>query len=776
MSKKHRSRNRPSLLPWKLSLERLECREVPSASFGDLAVNSSSFDQHHIIVALRNDTSSTTAAAVHVRQTALSLGDGLYRVTLPNGVNVAQGIAYYGSQVYVRYAQPDYTVSLAKTPNDPSFSQQWGLNNTGQNSGTADADIDAPEAWNVSTGSGKTIVAVIDTGVDYTHPDLAANIWTNTREIAGNGIDDDHDGYVDDVHGWDFANNDNNPMDDNGHGTHVAGIIGAVGNNGIGVDGVNWRVQIMPLKFLDASGSGSLSNAIRALNYAVANGAAVANNSYSGGYFYQAFYDAIKNAQSHGVIFVAAAGNSGTNTDSSPAYPSGYNLDNVISVAATDRNDALASFSNYGPNTVDLAAPGVQIYSTLKGNSYGSMSGTSMAAPFVTGAIALLRDVHPTWTYQQIINQLYSTVDPLSSLRGKVKTGGRLNIGKALGGSSNNGGGGTTDTTGPTITSAQFSGSSGSFNKLRVTFSEAINASTFIAADIASFTRGGQAISGVSYTITPVSGTTNQYDVVFTNQTVAGTYAMTIGPDIRDLAGNAMNQSGNSVNGELGDRYTATGTLSATTTPIGPKTYYSADPIKNLVDSGTTTSTVTIGSSATIGRISVKVNITHPNVGDLRITLKSPTGATVQLFNRRGGSGDNVNAVFDDRSSTPVAQAAAPFLGWNKPEQALAALNGKNAQGTWTLIVEDLATGNVGKINGWALIVEPAAGSASVAATGVGSNVILGASLDGLPSKPVASRSPALTRRTLKKIAPPAEPAFSFVAQSAPPEQSPPAI
>ena len=162
----------------------------------------------------------------------------------------------------------------------------------------------------------------------------------------------------------------------------------------------------------------------------MANGAIVSNNSYSGGYYYQAFYDAVKNAQSKGHIFVAAAGNSGTNTDSSLAYPSGYNLDNVVSVAATDRNDALASFSNYGPNTVDLAAPGVQIYSTLKGNSYGSMSGTSMAAPFVTGAIALLRDVHPTWTYQQIINQLYSAVDPLVVAAGKVKTGGRLNIAK----------------------------------------------------------------------------------------------------------------------------------------------------------------------------------------------------------------------------------------------------------------------------------------------------------------------------------------------------------
>ncbi len=736
-----------------LILERLEDRELLSAaSLNNLAIDASTYDARQIIVAIRTDATANSAAAVHVKNSAVDLGDGLYRVALPNGVTVAQGIAYYDRQVYVRYAQPDYQVSLSKTPNDPSFSQQWGLNNSGQSGGTADADIDAPDAWNISTGSGKTIVAVIDTGVDYTHPDLAANIWTNPGEIAGNGIDDDHDGFVDDVHGWDFANNDSNPMDDNGHGTHVAGIIGAVGNNGIGVDGVNWRVQIMALKFLGASGTGSLSNAIRALNFAVAHGATVSNNSYSGGGYYQAFYDAVKAAQAKGHIFVAAAGNGSVNTDTSPAYPSSYNLDNIVSVAAVDRNDKLASFSNYGVGTVDIAAPGVNIYSTYKNDNYVAMSGTSMAAPFVTGAIALLRDLHPNWTYQQILSQVYGSVDPISSLQGKVKTGGRLNVFKALGGSTpgNNGGGGNSDTSGPKVTSAQFSGGSGGFNKLRVTFSEAISASSFTVADIASFTRNGQSISGVSYTISPVSGTSNQFDIAFTDQTLAGTYALTFGSDIRDLAGNQMNQNGNSMNGEVADRYTATGTIavaSPPSTPTTPTTYYSSDPPKSIADKGTTTSTLTIGSNVTIGRISVKVSIAHPSDGDLRITLKSPTGTTVQLFNQRGGSGDNINAVFDDRSSTILSKSSAPFLGWTKPEQSLSSLIGKNAHGTWTLIVEDLASGNVGRLNGWAIILEPGTGSSSISS--IATLPFIGPPVSSQPTSP-----------TPNFIAPPREPIF----------------
>jgi subtilisin family serine protease len=378
-------------------------------------------------------------------------------------------------------AEPDYVVHQAGqlVPNDPQFGNLWGLNNTGQSGGTADADIDAPEAWTITTGSVSTVVAVIDTGIDYTHPDLYLNVWINQGEIptavrstlvdsdsdgiitfrdlnnpvnAGkvadsnhngyidgkdilaawsNGNDQDGNGYKDDLVGWDFINNDNDPFDDNGHGTHVSGTIGGLGNNGVGVAGINWSVSLMALKFLGANGSGYISDAVAALNYAVANGASVSNNSWSGGGYTQTMANALAAARSAGHIFVAAAGNDGLNSDVSTNYPSGYNLDNVIAVAATDRKDHLASFSNYGATSVDLAAPGVSIRSTVPGG-YATYNGTSMATPHVTGVVALLRTLHPNWSYRQILDQILGTTDPVSGLQGKVATGGRLNAYRAL--------------------------------------------------------------------------------------------------------------------------------------------------------------------------------------------------------------------------------------------------------------------------------------------------------------------------------------------------------
>ena len=240
-------------------------------------------------------------------------------------------------------------------PDDPQFGNQWGLNNTDQSSGLVDADIDAPEAWDVRTTGGGLKVAVIDTGIDYTHPDLAANIWTNPGEIPGNGIDDEGNGYIDDVHGYDFANNDGDPLDDMGHGTHVAGTIAAVGNNGMGVTGVVWGdVQLVALKFLDANGSGSISNAIRAINYCVANGITISNNSWGSGVGFLALRDAIKTAGDAGHLFVASAGNDSDDADIAPTFPAAFDLNNIISVAATDRFSQLASFSNYGKSSVDI--------------------------------------------------------------------------------------------------------------------------------------------------------------------------------------------------------------------------------------------------------------------------------------------------------------------------------------------------------------------------------------------------------------------------------------
>lgn len=272
-------------------------------------------------------------------------------------------------------------------------------------------------------------MAVVDTGMDYSHNDLKANVWVNRGELADNGVDDDGNGYVDDVRGWDFANGDNDPFDDHSHGTHVSGTLGASGNNGIGVAGVNWRVRIMPLKFLDQCGSGSTDDAVSAILYAKKMGAAVINASWGGGDSSRALQDAIK---AFGGPFVAAAGNDGKDNDSEPSYPAAYPLPNIIAVAATDSNDLLADFSNYGASSVDLAAPGVDIYSTLPDQDYGLNSGTSMAAPHVTGAVALLKSYAPGLSTAQIKSVLMRASDKQASLRGKVGSGGRLNVYQAL--------------------------------------------------------------------------------------------------------------------------------------------------------------------------------------------------------------------------------------------------------------------------------------------------------------------------------------------------------
>jgi subtilisin family serine protease len=347
------------------------------------------------------------------------------------GVSVEEAIEKLRRHPLVEYAEPNFLLGTDVVPNDPRLGELYGMINTGQTGGTADADIDADMAWNVSRGSRSVVVAVIDTGVDYNHPDLAANIWTNADEIPGNHVDDDANGYVDDVHGYDFVNNDGDPFDDNGHGTHCAGTIGAVGDNGVGVVGVNWEVSIMALKFLSAGGSGSTANAVLAVDYATANGAHLSSNSWGGGGFSQTLLDAIARASAADIPFIAAAGNNGTNNDTTPHYPSNYDLPNVISVAATDHNDNKASFSNYGRVTVDIGAPGVNILSTQPGGLYRLLSGTSMATPHVAGAAALIKSLFPGIPAAQLKTALLTSATPNTALRTDgptpVASGGRLN-------------------------------------------------------------------------------------------------------------------------------------------------------------------------------------------------------------------------------------------------------------------------------------------------------------------------------------------------------------
>jgi subtilisin family serine protease len=332
----------------------------------------------------------------------------------------------------VQAVQADFIAHISATPNDASYGSLWGLHNTGQSGGTADVDIDAPEAWNITKGSRSVLVGVIDTGMNYTHPDLAANAWTNPNEVAGNGLDDDGNGYIDDTRGWDFVSNDNDPADDHGHGTHCSGTIGAVGNNSTGVVGVNWLVSIVGLKFLNASGSGANSDATEAIAYATSIGVTLTSNSWGGGGYDALMEAAIEEANDAGILFVAAAGNETNNNDSNPNYPAGFENDNVISVAAITRTGALASFSNYGATTVDIGAPGQEVLSTSLGTGYATLSGTSMATPHISGACALLKAYRPMLTHAEIKSMILGNTVPLASLNGKCATGGLLNLNAAL--------------------------------------------------------------------------------------------------------------------------------------------------------------------------------------------------------------------------------------------------------------------------------------------------------------------------------------------------------
>jgi subtilisin family serine protease len=303
-----------------------------------------------------------------LRQLFLSRGRQILKVKLAEGKSVKTAVAEkWGKQDQrIIAVEPNYRVHILDTaPNDPRYPELWGLNNIGQTGGLTDADIDAPEAWDYETGSSDVIIAVIDSGIDYLQPDLVENMWVNTGEIPDNGIDDDGNGYIDDIHGYDFHQVDSDPSDAYGHGTHCAGTIAGRGNNGLGVTGVSWQAKLMACRFLSASGSGWTSDAIEAINYAVANGAKVLSNSWGGGGYSESLKAAIENARDNGVLFIAAAGNNGQDNDAIPHYPSSYNVSNVLAVAATDHNDALATFSNYGDESVHLAAPGVSILSTV---------------------------------------------------------------------------------------------------------------------------------------------------------------------------------------------------------------------------------------------------------------------------------------------------------------------------------------------------------------------------------------------------------------------------
>jgi hypothetical protein len=361
--------------------------------------------------------------------------DGLVLVDAPRDVapdQLERSVMRMGN---VRFIEPDAIVWSTALSNDPGFGQLWGLHNTGQSGGTPDADIDAPEAWDVTTGSADVVVGVIDTGIDYKHPDLKDNVWVNAAELNGRkNIDDDGNGYKDDIYGYDFINGDGDPMDDNSHGTHVAGTIAGRGNNGVGVAGVSWNAKVMALKFIRADNTGTISAAVEAIQYAtkmkVQHGVNIRLTSNSWGFFdfSQSLDDAVRDNAAAGMLFVAAAGNEG----SIVRFPARLLHDNIVSVAATDRNDALASFSSFNTALVDLAAPGVDVYSTVVRSGYGLKSGTSMATPHVAGTAALAWTYRPNASAAQVRAAILTGVDLVAGLETKVGTGGRLNAAGAL--------------------------------------------------------------------------------------------------------------------------------------------------------------------------------------------------------------------------------------------------------------------------------------------------------------------------------------------------------
>jgi subtilisin family serine protease len=490
------------------------------------------------------------------------------------------------------------TIQAAKAPNDPYYAfAQWALNGT--------FGINAPTAWTSTTGSTAVTVAVIDSGIDYTHPDLASNVWLNQAEIpatvlpsladinadgritfpdlnnaanqgAGKIVDTDGDGvitgadiiapqasggwsdgstqdgataYPDDLIGWNFIAGSNSPLDDNGHGTNVSGIIGAVGNNATGVAGVDWTTQIMALKVLDSTGAGTDVAAAEAIHYAVDHGARVINASWGLTGPDPVIAAAIQYADSNGVIIVTAAGNNGSSDTTTMYSPASYSAQypNVISVAATSNTGALASWSNYGVGSVQLAAPGVNILSTLFG-SYGYMSGTSMAAPFVTGTVALVEAAHPSWSMSQVVDAILDHTTADSALAGKVTTGGLLNAAAAV-----------ANTHGAYVISAVPNGSATTaspMSAIQLTYSEEVNPATFTPQQV-TLTGPAGPIKGA--TVSAVSGSNNhQFVISFPPQTAAGTYSLAVGPAIQDFYGNKMDQNRNGINGETGDAFKAT--------------------------------------------------------------------------------------------------------------------------------------------------------------------------------------------------------------------------
>jgi serine protease len=707
-----RLRRRRRKASCRLHLESLEVRRVLTAAgdFTPQLETLSDYEADSLIVQFKSGTSSASSLAAYLAGSALGeawdIVPGLRQVHLNEGTSVEAALAAYSSDANVVFAEPNYRVKLNFVPNDPSFADQYALRNTGQNGAVPGADIHVTEAWELTTGNPAITVAVIDTGIDYRHPDLAPNMWVNPGEVQ-NGLDDDLNGYIDDIYGYDFADNDGDPMDDHYHGTHVAGTIGAVMDNEIGIAGVA-NVKLMALKIFNEGGLALTSDAINALNYAVENGALISNNSWGGDGFSQAFQEAIAHSATAGHIFVAAAGNFGMNTDTTPFYPASYEGSNIVSVAATDIGDHIAWFSNFGKTSVDLAAPGADILSTLPTQQtfgmtneglttdYGTRSGTSMAAPHVSGVLALVKAQNPNWTSQQIIQQVLSSVDLQPSLTTRTVTGGRLNAARALGII-------PPDTTPPRIVDSDPTGAvAGPIDHLRLTFSESIDANSLDINDVLSF-NGPEGPIFSAFSVTPVDGREREYDIWFDPQTLPGDYSLLISPHISDPAGLELDQDNNGIGGVDGsDEYLVSFEIYDTS----PQIISSFEVPLAITGFDIFASLLTIDEELRpIADLNVQLNLSYPSLGSLEVWLVSPAGTRVTLSYRHGGeNADFQDTIFDDEAEISIGDGEAPFAASFRPDDSLAVLDDEDPRGTWTLFIHNVSeTPQDGMLNSWSL-------------------------------------------------------------------------
>ncbi len=640
-----------------LSVSSVLAKEKPSFVESELLVR---FDE-------RTSPSDRAAAIASVKGKAAReysrIVPGLVHVKLDKGALPDAAIAALQHRPGVLYAERNLVYDIGAVPDDPSFPTLYGLDNTGQDGGTVDADIDAPEAWEVTTGSPGVVVGVIDTGIDYNHEDLRDNMWVNPLEIPGNGVDDDVNGYVDDVYGINAITSTGDPFDDHRHGTHVAGTIGARANNGIGVAGVNWNVRLMALKFLSAGGSGTTADAIECINYAVSLrqrgvNIRVLSNSWGGGGFSQALLDAINAADGAGMLFVAAAGNSGVNADTYPHYPSSYDAPNLVSVASTTNTDGMSSFSNYGAASVDLGAPGSSILSTTPNNTYSSFSGTSMATPHVSGVAALLLAANDTLTVDALKKVLLDGTDPIASLQGKCVSGGRLNASRAL----------------DLIGTPQPNFDLSSTPRLQ----------TVIPGENATYTIPTTTVGGFAgeITLSASSSPVLNATIDFTSNPVAAGDSSTM--TVTTSAATAPGSYLLTITGASGPTVTTTQVI-LVVQPEGTITSsYDVSPGTAIPDNDSNgiTSTIDIESGQTIAALALEVDITHAWIGDLEVTLISPQGTSVIVHNRAGGSADNIHQRF------------------NLPD-----FNSQSSFGVWTLKVLDLASPDAGTLDHWGLDV-----------------------------------------------------------------------